>query len=135
MIDLSNENQTEEYESILPLVNVVFLLLIFFMLAGAFTTPDAFKVSPPIAELENKTQAREGLILINQQGMLAYDGKELTKTELRQKINNLVKNSDKEPPKFKIKADAASDSLNVITIIELLQELNVKQVELLTIQK
>lgn len=31
----------------LPLVNIVFLLLIFFMMAGAVSAPEPLKVQPP----------------------------------------------------------------------------------------
>ena len=36
--------EKKTFENILPLVNVVFLLLIFFMLAGSFSKPDFYKV-------------------------------------------------------------------------------------------
>ena len=36
-----------EDERILPLINVVFLLLIFFMLAGRLSASDPFQVEPP----------------------------------------------------------------------------------------
>ena len=34
-------------ERLLPLINVVFLLLVYFMLAGALSSPAAFRVDPP----------------------------------------------------------------------------------------
>lgn len=39
-------------DPILPLINVVFLLLIFFMLVAQITTPPPVRVNPPVAEAE-----------------------------------------------------------------------------------
>ena len=39
----------EEPDTILPLINVVFLLLIFFIMTGALTSVDFFNVDPPIS--------------------------------------------------------------------------------------
>src|SRR3546814_6397158 len=36
-------------EAILTLINVVFLLLIFFMLAGRMTEPSPFAIAPPVS--------------------------------------------------------------------------------------
>ena len=48
-MQITEATKKNSYENILPLVNVVFLLLIFFMLAGSFGKPDLFKVQAPYA--------------------------------------------------------------------------------------
>ena len=42
---LKHEKKEYHFETLLPLVNIVFLLLIFFLLAGAFQPPEPFEVS------------------------------------------------------------------------------------------
>ena len=59
---------TTHTENILPLVNVVFLLLIFFMLAGAFSKPDLFEVTAPSADNDNGADRKVLTILMNQNG-------------------------------------------------------------------
>lgn len=128
MIDLSTDTNNNEFESILPLVNVVFLLLIFFMLAGAFTTPDLFKVTPPIAQTDNKTSAKKGIILVNKDGTIAFQNKTLT----TQQLGSIIKSKQENLKGLKIKADGSTDSIRVIKIIDVLQNHGVKQIELLT---
>lgn len=55
-------------ESILPMINVVFLLLIFFLISARLTPPEPFPVTPPDSVAEGKT---EGEIVL----FLAADGR------------------------------------------------------------
>jgi biopolymer transport protein ExbD len=51
-------------ERILPLINVVFLLLIFFMLAGKLASSDPFEIAPPRSDSAGGVESREILVLI-----------------------------------------------------------------------
>ena len=48
-------------ESIVPMINVVFLLLIFFLMTAQIAPPEPFEVSPPTAD--NATEPEGELIL------------------------------------------------------------------------
>ncbi|MEM8844180.1 MAG: biopolymer transporter ExbD [Pseudomonadota bacterium] len=133
MINLEEEKQTHEYESILPLINIVFLLLIFFMLAGAFTTPDIFEVNPPESEFEDKIDPKEHLILINNESDVAYQGNQTSLIDLKQIISDELSEKDKSKIIFKIKADANVKANDLILVIDLLQDLGANNIELLTV--
>ena len=133
MINLEEEKQSQEYESILPLINIVFLLLIFFMLAGAFTTKDLFKISPPESNIEDKINPREHVILVNEDSKVAYLGEETTLIALKAAIQKDFPNKEKSNPVFKIKADADVKANDLIVVIDLLQDLGVNNIELLTV--
>ena len=45
-------------ESIVPMINVVFLLLIFFLMTAQITPPDPLEVSPPTAALEDISEGQ-----------------------------------------------------------------------------
>jgi biopolymer transport protein ExbD len=63
----------DEDERILPLINVVFLLLVFFMVAGRLTAGDPFPIDPP--ESASEGSPPEGrLIAFGPNGELALDG-------------------------------------------------------------
>ena len=49
---IQEQQSKRELENLLPLVNVVFLLLIFFMVAGAFSSPELFTIKPTVAKNE-----------------------------------------------------------------------------------
>ncbi|MCG8693196.1 MAG: biopolymer transporter ExbD, partial [Minwuiales bacterium] len=46
-------------DRILPLINVVFLLLIFFMLAGRLSAGDPFRVDPPASVSADPAEQRD----------------------------------------------------------------------------
>ena len=43
----------EKKESIIPMVNVIFLLLIFFLMTSSFIIPDPFELNKPYADSSN----------------------------------------------------------------------------------
>ena len=51
-------------ERVLPLINVVFLLLIFFMLAGQFASADPFRIEPPVSRSEGQSESAALTLLI-----------------------------------------------------------------------
>lgn len=63
-----------EGENVLPLINVVFLLLVFFMVAGALERADIYDVEPPQSASEAETDAGENVLLMASDGRLALDG-------------------------------------------------------------
>lgn len=63
-------------ESVVPMINIVFLLLVFFMLSATIAPPEPLPVSPPAAEggLDGDTGAP--VLHVGAQGALAFDGLE-----------------------------------------------------------
>ena len=61
-------------ENILPLINIVFLLLIFFMVAGALHTRAPFEVDPPGTENATDSNPRSDLLAVSADGRLALGG-------------------------------------------------------------
>lgn len=58
-------------ENIVPMINVVFLLLIFFLMTSQIAPPEPIEVSPPTAELEAPRDA-ELTLYIGADGEVAY---------------------------------------------------------------
>ncbi|HEX7025686.1 MAG TPA: biopolymer transporter ExbD [Gammaproteobacteria bacterium] len=120
-----------EFENILPLVNIVFLLLIFFMLAGAFSSPDLFKVEPPTATHADREKRRDLILLLDRRGRLALDGKVVTDETLRVEIarHRAVRGGELT---LKLKADSEVDSRRLIELMEILQQSGLEKIRLLT---
>jgi biopolymer transport protein ExbD len=74
-------NQTVEDDSgvnLTPLIDVVFLLLIFFMVSTTFDTTSELKIELPEASARNKTSVNEKLvIMIDPRGFYYINGKRL----------------------------------------------------------
>ncbi|WP_322893449.1 MULTISPECIES: biopolymer transporter ExbD [unclassified Yoonia] len=97
-------------ESIVPMINVVFLLLIFFLMTAQITPPDPVEVTPPVAAVEDPA-AGELTLFIGADGYAAYDdarGDAAVQAVLAQAANQ---------PALIIKADAGAPATAVAALL------------------
>ena len=122
-----------EGENILPLINVVFLLLIFFLLAGQMKPPEIIAVEPPESVSEAKPRSHAGQLLISADGRLALGEDELNDAELFEKVSVLVE----ENPGIvlRLKADRVVDAARAIDVMTILHRAGVEKVTLMTEQR
>ncbi len=118
-------------ENILPLVNVVFLLLIFFMLAGAFSRPDMFKIESPIADNDNAADRKIVTVLVNAEGEMAYNDLILDMEDLKHLVAGEVKHNSLIT--LQLKADANMNAVALIDIMEILKDTGLESIHLLTV--
>ncbi|MEL7528591.1 MAG: biopolymer transporter ExbD, partial [Pseudomonadota bacterium] len=52
---MRQQQRRDPPENTIPLINVVFLMLIFFLFAGSIARDDARKIEPPLNILEDET--------------------------------------------------------------------------------
>jgi len=123
-------NSQDAEENVLPLINIVFLLLIFFLWAGTISVPDLFEVTPPLSNNENPELGSELVILIGGDGRYAFENNEISLNDLFISIKDAVKSSPHQ--KFKIKADASIDTGKVISVMEILRNAGVVNMTLIT---
>jgi biopolymer transport protein ExbD len=55
------------------MINVVFLLLIFFLMTSRLAQPDPFEVTPPEAALDTPLEA-QATLYVDKSGKLSFDG-------------------------------------------------------------
>lgn len=122
---LRRRPQVPDGENVLPLINVVFLLLVFFMVAGALERADLFTVKPPEAATAAEGSAGAGLLLLAADGRLALDGQALDRADLPAAVARL----DGAP--LTLKADAGAEALAVVALLEELRAAGVETVTLL----
>lgn len=59
-------------EGIVPMINVVFLLLIFFMMAARITPPQPFDLTPPSATSDTSPE-QSHILHLSRDGVLAFE--------------------------------------------------------------
>ncbi|GJL90018.1 MAG: hypothetical protein DHS20C03_37270 [Minwuia thermotolerans] len=114
-------------DRILPLINIVFLLLIFFMVAGHLSATDPFAITPPRSDTETAPDMDTHLILVDRQGKLALDGLPLTEAALIEAFGSSPMDT------VRIKADGAVDAVTVIALMERLRAAGLAELQLLTV--
>ena len=116
--------------NLVPLINIIFLLLIFFMFAGSIEPPDPFTIELPGAtNAEPPEPLYENIILhIGADGQLALNGHSMTWDALSARI--LAQNQ--EDTTARIDADAQAPTGQLADIMRLLKRAGVKSVRLST---
>ena len=121
-----------ELVNITPLIDVVFILLVFFMLAGAIERPDLLEAAPPKSESELSSNVEDIVILIDEDGSVAFQGRVMRDDSdlVRTATVWFAVNADSS---IQLKADADADAARVIEVMELLREAGAQYLVLLTV--
>jgi len=94
-------------------INIVFLLLLFFVLAGTVVAPEETRVDPAVASDLPGGRLPRPLIALGRTGDIFLDGQPVARTDLAQAIAGLSGGDPGRPPKVHIIAahDLAADTL------------------------
>jgi biopolymer transport protein ExbD len=117
-------------ERILPLINIVFLLLIFFMVAGQLAASDRFAIEPLRAG-SDKAPAGRIMVLVGTGQRLAVDGEPVSMRALPERLSTDREGGD--DLRIRVKADGRVPALRVIAIIEQLRAAGAEEIDLLTV--
>lgn len=118
--------------SLTPMIDVVFIMLIFYMVAGRPILPDPFGIDPPLSASESLLDPQELIVLVDADGRLALDGTVMPEDRLQSSVADRL--SVSESVEVRLKADAQVQATQVIAVMELLREAGVEQLKLLTVQ-
>lgn len=92
-MNLSGPPRKRVTTGLLPMINVVFLLLIFFLIAGEMQPPEPFDITPPDITPPDiaKAQEAEGVfaLFLDPEGQLAYRD-QITSFEARQTLLSAI---------------------------------------------
>lgn len=119
-------------DRILPLINVVFLLLIFFMLAGHLAATDPFHIEPPVSASVTEPGEAGPVILVGTDGRIAFDGKTMDDAGLTAALAAPV---EAGVTHFRLKADGGAAAVRLVEVMELLRAAGVRKVHVLTVPK
>jgi biopolymer transport protein ExbD len=124
----------DEDQRILPLINVVFLLLVFFMVAGQLTKSDAVKIEPPLSDSKKEVAEPPLQILIAADGRIVLGGTVIALEALSGKLSTLLnaRGGTAHGGTVHVKADGAVDAVTVIAVLDRIKAAGATQVNLLT---
>lgn len=75
-------------QSLIPLINIVFLLLIFFMIAGQISAFDPRDTLPPVSKSQRAIDQAAVNLVIDQQNQLFWDGEAISQQVLKARIEH-----------------------------------------------
>ncbi len=116
--NLDDEDKTDV--SLTPLIDVVFLLLIFFMVTTTFDNDASLKIELPKASNTVQLEEKKSLeVVIDRQGQYYMDGKRLLDGQTRTLQTALAKLAKQyELEKVTIRADANTPHQYVVSVMD-----------------
>lgn len=115
-------------ETIVPLIDVVFFLLVFFMLVGRMDATSPFEVTPPTAETGSDMPGGGTTIAIGADGSAALNGVSISRSNLRLRVRTLLEND--LALFIRVNAHHTTELRNVLPLVAELEALGAKDVAL-----
>ena len=113
-------------ETIVALIDVVFFLLIFFMLIGRMDASSPFEVTPALSVTGTDMPGGGITLSISKTGEFALDGKQIQKNKIEDKLKKLV---DKDPDLLlRVNAHKNTALRYVLPIIARIEKLGLKDI-------
>ncbi|MGE4327958.1 MAG: ExbD/TolR family protein [Pseudodonghicola sp.] len=140
MMTFADPPRKAPMESIVPMINVVFLLLIFFLMTAEIAPPEPIPVEPPQANSEDQAEAALTLYL-GPEGSLAFrdaEGDEAALQALELARIALCGDggcSGMTLPPLVLRADAKAPAKAIASLLPQLAEIGFADVQLVTVPK
>ena len=124
-MNFATPRRTRPRENVVPLINVVFLLLIFFMLTGTLRSPEHDRLELPTTTSGSAAELRHGrpVLALDAAGHVFRDGRSLSPSEIR---------SLRAPDGLELRADRGVPASVLLPLLEALEEAGVGRLELVT---
>jgi len=116
---------------IAPLIDMIFQLLIFFMLTSSFVIQPGIKVNLPKAVTSEIVKYENIEIIVSGENVIYANGKVITMDELRL----LLKQAAKRKQSILIKSDRRASLGRVVEIWDMARDLGISQINIATNQE
>jgi len=128
---LERRKAERELVNITPLIDVVFILLVFFMLAGAIEPSEPFPLAPAASSSEIRGDVQDFVVLVDADGRIALDDRELSRDDLVAAVRGAL--TERPGALIQLKPDADADAVTVIKIMEEIRDAGAAYIVLLTV--
>jgi biopolymer transport protein ExbD len=105
---------------IAPLVDVVFLLVIFFAVSTTFLESSGLKLQLPESNATTEREVKEIAVFLSADGDLVFGDESVTHEQLRGKLKEVLEEAERKI--VVLRADAGTPHGNVVEIMDLIKE-------------
>ena len=106
--------------NIAPLVDVVFLLVIFFAVSTTFLETAGLKLELPSSSSTAPRESRELTVLLGQDGTLSFDGEIIDREELGVRLRAALERSERKL--VVLRADRSARHGEVVRVMDVIRE-------------
>lgn len=129
-MEFERKKYNHSHINIAPIVDVVFLLLLFFMLTSRLVQEPSIKIKLPLSKTAEEKIDSVKTILISKNGEIYFMDKRVELDRLKIAIQDELK--DKESDFIKIKADRESEVGILVSVVDELRLAGVKNYSIVT---
>ncbi|MCB2060916.1 MAG: biopolymer transporter ExbD [Novosphingobium sp.] len=122
-----------ELVNLTPLIDIVFNLLIFFMLTGSITAAEALNIDPASSTSRMRGNVEETVVLVDAKGRIALGERIIARQDLPDVIRETL--TANPAALIQLKPDSEADAAGVIDIMEGIREGGAEYIVLLTLQR
>ena len=116
--------------NLVPLINIVFLLLIFFMLSSTLITPDTFDIELPESNQSERHESVPIVITISHDGAIAVNNVPILYKDLADALKLEVNSSSNR--RVMIRADAAAPTADIVAVLRHAKKANIEKIGIAT---
>lgn len=120
--------------SITPLVDVVFLLLLFFALTLHFSPEEAISVELPTSSSAKQQSETEIILTVTPEGVIRLNGKDVPSQSLETELASLRKIDEKQAVQVQVRADQEVEVGKLVAIIDAIRNAGFQYFDLMTQQ-
>ncbi len=132
-MDFEGRARIHSHLDIAPLIDIVFLLLVFFMLTSTFLVPEAIELELPESSSASATETMPITVSLNRMGQLALNGEHIELKQLRMALEPLLKHNIDSA--ITLKSDAHTEVQQLLKVMDEIRAAGGSNVALATIQK
>ena len=125
---LRRRNEPQHSETIIALIDVVFFLLVFFMLIGRMDATAPFDVVPPVAMSGADMPAGGATLSVSADGSVAFDGLAVTRVEFETAL--AARLADAKDLRLRVNAHRDAELRHVLPLVGAAEALGVPDVVL-----
>jgi len=130
LFDFDEPEPRRRYEAMIPLVNIVFLMLIFFLLAGTIAPTDPVDVALPTGQMNDEGVAEVETLYVDNEGFIWLDDKPMDPQFAAYMLRGHLKEAGTTSLAIKSDADAPADAL--LHLMEGLRNVGIERVQIVT---
>ncbi len=132
-MDFEGRARIHSQLDIAPLIDIVFLLLVFFMLTSTFMVPEAIELELPESSSATVIDRTPIVVSLDQTGQLALNGERIEQEQLRGAIEALLKQDAGSA--ITLKSDARTEVQQLLAVMDEIRAAGGTDVALATLQK
>ncbi len=132
-MDFEGRARIHSHLDIAPLIDIVFLLLVFFMLTSTFLVPEAIELELPESKSSMPTEITPVIVSLSQTGQLALNGESIELEQLQQAIEPLI--TQNGAAAITLKSDARTEVQLLLKVMDEIRAAGGTNVGLATITK